>query len=71
MLQPDSNRCLLDSACCWTDGEENSTDLLEIYNHWHEFAKDWLFGIEINDQIANVCKMNRMMGLSISLARIA
>lgn len=36
---------------------ENYTDLLEIYHYWHDFAKDQLFDIEINDQIARVCNM--------------
>jgi type I restriction enzyme M protein len=31
------------------------------YRHWHDFAKDNLFGIEINDQIARVCKMNMII----------
>ncbi len=31
------------------------------YSHWHDFAKDNLFGIEINDQIARVCKMNMII----------
>lgn len=41
--------------------ENNYTDPLEIYDHWHKFAKDRLFGIEINDQIARVCKMNMIL----------
>lgn len=28
---------------------------------WHKFAKDRLFGIEINDQIARICKMNMII----------
>ena len=31
------------------------------YSYWHDFAKDNLFGIEINDQIARVCKMNMII----------
>lgn len=31
------------------------------YRHWHDFAKENLFGIEINDQIARVCKMNMII----------
>ncbi len=31
------------------------------YRHWHDFAKDNLYGIEINDQIARVCKMNMII----------
>lgn len=31
------------------------------YNHWHDFAKSNLFGIEINDQIARTAKMNMII----------
>lgn len=31
------------------------------YRHWHDFAKDRLFGIEINDEIARVAKMNMII----------
>ncbi len=41
--------------------EANFSGQVEIYKHWHEFAKDRLFGIEINDQIARVCKMNMII----------
>ena len=34
---------------------------VQAYSHWHDFAKDNLFGIEINDQIARVCKMNMII----------
>lgn len=34
---------------------------LEIYNHWNAFGKNRLFGIEINDPIAHVCQMNRIL----------
>ena len=36
-------------------------DPSEALVHWHNFAKDRLFGIEINDQIARVCKMNMII----------
>jgi len=32
---------------------------VEYYNYWHEFASKHLFGIEINDEIARVAKMNK------------
>ena len=41
--------------------KNNYTNQLEICTHWSEFAKDRLFGREINDQIARVCKMNRIL----------
>ncbi len=73
MMQPDATMKVLDPAC-GSGGfllnamdkvshyaEENFTDPIQIYNHWHSFAKDNLFGIEINDQIARVCKMNMII----------
>jgi len=33
----------------------------EKYNYWHNFAKNNLFGIEINDSIARVAKMNMII----------
>ncbi len=41
--------------------ETNIDDPLQAYEHWHEFAKNNLYGIEINDQIARVCKMNMII----------
>lgn len=34
---------------------------VEYYNYWHEFASKHLFGIEINDEIARVAKMNMIV----------
>ena len=34
---------------------------LKIFNYWHDFIKNRLFGIEINDQIARVSKMNMIL----------
>lgn len=31
------------------------------YNHWHNFAEKYLFGIEVNDAIARVAKMNMII----------
>ena len=33
----------------------------EHYKHWHDFAQRRLFGIEINDEIARVAKMNMIL----------
>ena len=33
----------------------------EHYRHWHDFAKSNLYGIEINDEIARVAKMNMIL----------
>ena len=73
MIKPESHMNVLDPACgsggfllqamdyVRTYAEQNYSKELEIYNHWHDFAKDRLFGIEINDQIARVCKMNGIL----------
>ncbi len=36
-------------------------DSVERYNYWHDFAEKRLFGIEINDEIARVAKMNMII----------
>lgn len=36
-------------------------DSAEHYAHWHDFAKDNLFGIEVNERIARVAKMNMII----------
>jgi type I restriction enzyme M protein len=36
-------------------------ETLEHYNQWHGFAEKNLFGIEINDQISRVAKMNMII----------
>jgi type I restriction enzyme M protein len=33
----------------------------EHYKHWHDFAENELFGIEINDEICRVAKMNMII----------
>jgi len=38
--------------------EQNSA---ENFKHWHDFAKNNLYGIEINDEIARVAKMNMII----------
>lgn len=40
---------------------EKNYDKDEAWNHWHSFARQNLYGIEINDQIARVCKMNMII----------
>ncbi len=34
---------------------------VEHYKHWHDFAEKQLFGIEINDEICRVAKMNMII----------
>ena len=40
---------------------ESNYDEIEAWKHWHSFAENNLYGIEINDQIARVCKMNMII----------
>jgi type I restriction enzyme M protein len=75
MLRPTANDYVLDPACgsggfllyamdyvrheadkLFDEDEENAR-----YNHWHDFARDHLFGIEINDEISRVAKMNMIL----------
>ncbi len=74
MLQPGADDMTLDPACgsggfllyamdyvrhdaakAFED-DENAQ-----YRHWHDYAKDRLFGIEINDEISRVAKMNMIL----------
>ena len=41
--------------------EFHPTDSTEHRDHWHDFAKERLFGIEVNDSIARVAKMNMIL----------
>ncbi len=41
--------------------EFNKNDEAEKYRFWHDFAQNNLFGIEINDSIARVAKMNMII----------
>jgi type I restriction enzyme M protein len=41
--------------------EYHQPDTPEHYKHWHEFAEKRLFGIEINDEICRVAKMNMII----------
>ncbi|MGX2982304.1 N-6 DNA methylase [Helicobacter sp. 23-1045] len=39
----------------------NKQDISDHYKFWHDFAQNNLFGIEINEQIARVAKMNMII----------
>ena len=74
MLNPTTNQLVLDPAC-GSGGfllnsmdfireraeEEYGDDPVNAYRMWHDFAKENICGIEINDQIARVCKMNMII----------
>jgi len=40
---------------------EKTQNEREAWSQWHEFAQHNLYGIDINDQIARVCKMNMIL----------
>ncbi|BCG53959.1 N-6 DNA methylase [Alistipes indistinctus] len=72
MMSPDQSHRVIDPSCgsggflLYALDEvrqfaEANYDDLEAYTHWHSFAEKKLFGIEINDQIARVCKMNMII----------
>ena len=74
MIQPHHEERILDPACgsggfllyameyiqrqAFQYYEEGTP---EHYNHWHNFAEKYLFGIEVNDAIARVAKMNMIL----------
>lgn len=43
------------------DYETDPKEKLDWYKQWHDFAEKRLFGIEINDQISRVAKMNMII----------
>lgn len=72
MLAPEQSQRVLDPSCgsggflLYAMDEvrqfaEANYDEFEAFTHWHSFAEKKLFGIEINDQIARVCKMNMII----------
>jgi len=72
MLAPDKSELVLDPACGSGGFLLNTLDSVrkfaedhydgwEAKEHWHRFAQNNLYGIEINDQIARVCKMNMII----------
>ena len=72
MLSPQRGDLVLDPACGSggfllnaldkvRDYAEKNYDEWEAKEYWHSFAMNNLYGIEINDQIARVCKMNMII----------
>lgn len=45
----------------YPDHESDPQDAQDHFRHWHDFAEKRLFGIEINDEIARVAKMNMIV----------
>jgi len=72
MMNPQRGDLVLDRACGSGGFLLNSLDEVrnfaeanyddwEAKEYWHSFAMNNLYGIEINDQIARVCKMNMII----------
>ncbi len=72
MIDPQRGNLVLDPACGSggfllnaldkvRDYAETNYDEGEAKEYWHNFAMNNLYGIEINDQIARVCKMNMII----------
>jgi type I restriction enzyme M protein len=74
MMRPKADELVLDPACgsggfllYALDKVRREADdyydpnSVEHYKHWHDFAEKHLFGIEINDEIARVAKMNMIL----------
>lgn len=72
ILNPQTDNLVLDPACGSGGFLLNAMDTVRKYSienygekeggdYWHKFAMQNLYGIEINDQIARVCKMNMII----------
>ena len=73
MMQPQSHERVLDLACgsggfllhaldyVRKEANDYHDDPIDRFKHWHKFAKDLLFGIEVNEEIARVAKMNMIL----------
>lgn len=75
MLKPTADDYVLDPACgsggfllyamdyVRHEAEKlyDDDELTARFRHWHDFAKDKLFGLEINDEISRVAKMNMIL----------
>ena len=74
MLEPKADDVTLDAACgsggsllYGMDHVRHDADKLypddetDRFRHWHDFAKEHLFGREINDEISRVAKMNMIL----------
>lgn len=75
MMRPTADDYVLDPACGSggfllyamdyvrheAEGLYDEEDETARFRYWHDFARDKLFGIEINDEISRVAKMNMIL----------
>jgi len=74
MMKPEHDWDVLDPSCgsggfllqavdyiCKQNDDYNEKGTVEHFNYWHDFAAKHLYGIEINDEIARVAKMNMIV----------
>ena len=73
MMQPQNHERVLDPACgsggfllhvldyVRKEASDYHDDPVDRFKHWHDFAKELLFGIEVNGEIARVAKMNMIL----------
>lgn len=74
MMKPEHDWDVLDPACGsggfllhaldymrTQAGDYFDPGTVDYFNYWHDFASKHLFGIEINDEIARVAKMNMIV----------
>ncbi len=74
MMKPEQDHDVLDPSCGSGGfllhaldymrnqaGEYYEKGSVDYYNYWHDFAAKHLYGIEINDEIARVAKMNMIV----------
>ena len=69
IMQPQNDERVLDPACgsggfllhaldyVRKKASDYHDDPVDCFKHWHNFAKEMLFGIEVNDEIARVAKI--------------
>ena len=73
MMHPQNHERVLDPACgsggfllhaldyVREEANDYHDDPIDRFKHWHDFAKAMLFGIEVNEEIARVAKMNMII----------
>ena len=73
MMQPQNSERVLDPACgsggfllhaldyVRKEASDYHNNPIDQFKYWHNFAQQMLFGIEINEEIARVAKMNMIL----------